>query len=407
VGAGSIGFALCATWANGVFRHLTAWNRYAPLVVTPLGFCAIVWSTRRFFPGAQGSGIPQTIAALSAGSLARGRLLSLKIALGKVLLTVLGLLSGASIGREGPTVQIGAALMYSLSRSTLFPYERMHRGLILAGGAAGVAAAFNAPLAGIVFAIEEMSRSFEHRTVSIVITAVIVAGVVSLAVLGNYAYFGRTSASIDLGEGWKAVALCGVLGGLAGGLFSRFLIWVSGALALRLANYGQRGAIGLAASCGLILALLGLVSGNAVYGSGYEEARGLLVGHSAGYTYGVLKMLATLVSYASGIPGGIFAPSLAIGAGLGEDMHLLLSAAPLPVLVLLGMVGYFSGVVQVPLTAFIIVLEMTEDAQLALPLMACAYIAYSVSRLVCPQSLYKALAKPFKAAAHQSGLVAS
>jgi H+/Cl- antiporter ClcA len=174
VGATSIGFALCATWANGVFRALVGWNRYVPLALTPVGFGAITWCTQRYFPGAQGSGIPQTIAALSAGRSLRRRLLSLKIACGKVVLTVCGLLAGASIGREGPTVQIGAALMYSLSRSSLFPYERMHRGLILAGGAAGVAAAFNAPLAGVVFAIEEMSRSFEHRTVSIVITAVIV-----------------------------------------------------------------------------------------------------------------------------------------------------------------------------------------------------------------------------------------
>jgi H+/Cl- antiporter ClcA len=397
VGSASIAFALGASWANGIFQGLLAWNRALPLLLTPLAFAAIAWCTQRFFPGAQGSGIPQTIAALSASAPVRARLLSPKIALGKVGLTIAGLLAGASIGREGPTVQIGAALMYSLSRSKFFPYERMHRGLILAGGAAGVAAAFNAPLAGVVFAIEEMSRSFEHRTVGIVITAVIVAGVISLAVLGDYAYFGRTSTSIDLALGWKAVLACGLLGGLAGGGFSRLLIWISTALPPRLVRLGRLGSIGFAAACGLLLALLGLVSGGTVYGTGYDEARGLLVGHSSGYSYGVLKLAATLVSYASGIPGGIFAPSLAVGAGLGADLQVLLPDAPAATLVLLGMVGYFSGVVQVPLTAFVIVLEMTGDAQLALPLMACAFIAYTVSRTICPHSLYKSLARPFKA----------
>jgi H+/Cl- antiporter ClcA len=397
VGSASVGFALCASWANEVFRRLLAWNIYAPLLLTPLGFGLIAWITRRYFPGAQGSGIPQTIAALSASSATRARLLSPRIAIGKAVLTILGLLAGASIGREGPTVQIGAALMYSLSRSKFFPYERMHRGLILAGGAAGVAAAFNAPLAGVVFAIEEMSRSFEHRTVSIVITAVIVAGVISLAVLGNYAYFGRTSEGVDLISGWKAVVLCGILGGLLGGTFSRLLVWISQTLPTRLLASGRISPITFAATCGFVLALIGLLSGNAIYGTGYDEASGLLVGRSSGYSFGILKLAATLVSYASGIPGGIFAPSLAVGAGLGQDLQILLPAAPAAVVVLLGMVGYFSGVVQVPLTAFIIVLEMTEDAQLALPLMACALIAYAVSRLVCPHSLYKSLARPFRA----------
>lgn len=396
VGVCSIGFALCASWANRLFHELLQWNRFAPILVTPTVFAAIAWITQRYFPGAQGSGIPQTIAALSASTALRRRLLSLKIAFGKVVLTIAGLMAGASIGREGPTVQIGAALLYSLSRSKLFPYERMHRGLILAGGAAGVAAAFNAPLAGVVFAIEEMSRSFEHRTVSIVITAVIVSGVVSLAFMGNYAYFGRTSDAVTLEDGWKAVLLCGILGGAAGGLFSRLLIWLSATIAAQLATRHRLGPILLAGACGLVLAGLGLLSGDAIYGTGYNEARALLGGHSSGYSFGPLKLLATLISYASGIPGGIFAPSLAVGAGLGQDIHLFLPTAPLAVLMLLGMVGYFAGVVQVPLTAFIIVLEMTEDAQLALPLMACAFIAFSVSRLICPHSLYKALAGPFK-----------
>lgn len=146
--------------------------------------------------------------------------MSLRIAAGKMILTLFGLLCGASIGREGPTVQVGASVMFAIGRVS----PRRQPGLILAGAAAGVAAAFNTPLAGIVFGIEEMSRAFETRTSSLIIAAVIAAGLTSLALAGNYAYFGSSVTSLARGTDWLAVPLCGVVGGLAGGLFSRIVI---------------------------------------------------------------------------------------------------------------------------------------------------------------------------------------
>src|SRR3954467_10379210 len=225
VGLRAVGFAIAATYANVLLgRMLHRWP-YAAFILAPLGLAACSYVSGRFFRGAEGSGIPQSIAALNYPDEAlRDRLLSLRTAFGKIGLTLVGLVSGASIGREGPTVQIGAAIMYSLSRFSSFPQETMKRGLILAGGAAGIAAAFNAPLAGVVFAIEEMSRSFSQRTSGIVITAVIAAGIVALSLLGNYAYFGHTSATLDLRDAWNVVIVCGTLGGLIGGMFSRLLI---------------------------------------------------------------------------------------------------------------------------------------------------------------------------------------
>lgn len=395
VGVVAIAFALGADRANQLFQSIVRENRYLPLLITPGGFVLIVYLTRRFFPGAQGSGIPQTIAALSATEAVRKDLLSLRLAIGKVLLTLAGLCCGASIGREGPSVQIGAATMFSLSRSRLFPYEGMQRGLILAGGAAGVAAAFNAPLAGVVFAIEEMSRSFEQRTVSIVVTAVIVAGVTTLAIQGDYAYFGHSHATIDLRSGIEAVALCGVVGGLAGGLFSRLLLFTAAGLPGLAGQLQRQRPLAFAGACGLILALLGLVSSDTAFGSGYDSAHAVLSGGNSVASFGPIKALATLVSYASGIPGGIFAPSLATGAGIGKALSALIPWAPAAAVALLGMVAYFSGVVQAPLTAFIIVTEMTRESDMALPLMSSALIAYGVSRVVCPHPLYKALARPF------------
>jgi H+/Cl- antiporter ClcA len=404
VGIAAVAFALAATLANEGLHVMLALSPWAPFIVSPVGFATISYLGRRFFDGSQGSGIPQTIASLNtSNSSLRDKLLSMRIAAGKIVLTLVGLLSGASIGREGPTVQVGAAIMYSLSRISSFPHEEMKRGLILAGGAAGIAAAFNAPLAGVVFAIEEMSRSFSQRTSGIVITAVVLAGIVSLSLLGNYAYFGQTHSTINFAAGMPAVALCGGAGGLVGGLFSRVLISTNDGISRSLRSFRNARPHLFAACCGLLLAVLGMLSDSTIYGTGYAETRAILDGsHDIPATFGVMKLIATLVSYASGIPGGVFAPSLAVGAGLGLNIASLLPAAPVAPIVVLAMVGYFSGVVQAPITAFVIVIEMTRNADMALPLMAVSLIAYGISRLVCPRPLYKALAKSFRANAKDS-----
>jgi H+/Cl- antiporter ClcA len=397
VGLAAVAFAIAATKANVLLHALLAAWRWAPFVTAPVAFAAVAYVGRRFFQGAQGSGIPQTIAALNYPVTGlRDQLLSLRVASGKIVLTLLGLACGASIGREGPTVQIGAAIMYSMSRLSSFPHEAMKRGLILAGGAAGIAAAFNAPLAGVVFAIEEMSRSFSQRTSGIVMTAVISAGIVSLALLGDYAYFGQTNATVNAASGWLAVVVCGSFGGLLGGTFSRLLIASGTRLTGRLAAFRARRPVAFAAGCGVALAVLGIASDDTIYGTGYTETRTLLEGGPIPQSFGALKLLATVVSYASGIPGGIFSPSLAVGAGLGQNAALLLPGSPVAAVVILGMVSYFSGVVQAPLTAFVIVVEMTRDSDMALPLLAASLIAYGFSRFVCPRPVYKALAKSFR-----------
>jgi H+/Cl- antiporter ClcA len=384
-------FAEAAEWANHAFVGFAQANPYLPLVLTPLGMTAIVWITIRFFPGSQGSGIPQAIAALQVSS--KSRLLSLRIAIGKIFLTLLGLLAGGSIGREGPSVHIGASIMHSLGRFARFPPHYMERGLILAGGAAGVAAAFNTPLAGIMFAIEEMSRSFENRTSGIVIMAVVIAGVTAMAILGPYHYFGTASTGALPGlETWLAVLLCGIIGGLLGGLFANLL--VSGSRVV--APIARRTPLRVAFLAGLALAIIAFASGYSASGTGYIEAKAILTGSGEfDPWYPLNKMAATTASYLTGIPGGIFAPSLAAGAGVGADLGHWLPIAPLSVMILLGMVGYFAGVVQSPLTAFVIVVEMTAERDMILPLLATAFIAYGASHLVCPRPLYLSLAQAF------------
>ncbi|NEW86615.1 chloride channel protein [Rhodopseudomonas sp. WA056] len=387
VGAAAAALAQLADWAQLLFAGLLGHSRYLPLLVTPLGFLLSVYLTNRFFQNAQGSGIPQAIAARRlTDQTARARLVSLRIAIGKFLLTLFGLLVGASVGREGPTVQIGASIMFALGRFS----PRRQPGLILAGASAGVAAAFNTPLAGIIFGIEEMSRSFETRSSTLIIAAVVAAGLTSIALLGNYTYFGTSAMGLRGGLDWLAIPACGIVGGAAGGLFIRLVV-AAGASAVF-----NRWPLIVALVCGFAVAICGLVSGDTIYGTGYTQVKSALEsGTALPEDFGVLKFFATTLSSVSGLPGGIFSPSLAVGAGLGSNVAALFPATPIAAIMLLGMVAYFSGVVQAPITAFVIVIEMTDNHAMVIPLMATALVAYATSRLIAEEGIYHALARRF------------
>jgi H+/Cl- antiporter ClcA len=149
-----------------------------------------------------------------------------------------------------------------------------------------------------------------------------------------------------------------------------------------------------AAACGLCVALCGLASGGAAYGTGYEEAKAILHGDAtAGWTYAPLKFAATVLSSISGIPGGLFAPSLAVGAGLGGTVHGFLPGMPVGAVVLIGMVAYLTGVLQAPITSFVIVTEMTQNHAMVIPLMVAALLADAASKAICRGGLYHTLAE--------------
>jgi len=397
VGAAAVGMAYFADLTQAAFRAVIQHYPYAPFLVSPLGFAFCAWLARNYFPGSQGSGIPQVIAATRIADYKAGmHLVSLRVATGKIIVMMLGFLCGASIGREGPTVQVGASIMAAFS--WLSPAR--HTALLLAGSAAGVAAAFNTPLAGIVFGIEEMSRSFESKTNGLVLAAVIAAGLTSLAIVGDYAYFGKTPEVLPLGPAWAVVPVCAIVGGLSGGLFSRILIAFGQGFANTFGRTIKAWPICFAAVCGLAVAICGFFSDGAIHGTGYEQARAIVHGEEVDLTsFAALKFLATVFSAISGIPGGIFAPSLAIGAGIGVDLLPLFHNVPIGALALLGMVSYLSGVVQAPMTSFVIVAEMTENHAMIIPLMLCSAIATAISKLICPESLYHALANNFLPAA--------
>ena len=256
--------------------------------------------------------------------------------------------------------------------------------------------AFNTPLAGVAFAIEELAAAFEQKVAVMVMAAVMISGLVSLGLAGDYVYFGAMGQALPIRTMLVAAPVAGVLGGVAGGLFSRSLIALASPAQTWLAPLRAR-PIMFAALCGLIVALAGWATDGLSWGTGYETTRHLLAGDHASLAFGPAKFVVTLATALSGAPGGIFAPSLSVGAGLGQLMSMLFAGSPAGGPGLLGMVGYFTGVVRAPMTSVIIMMEMTADRTMILPLFATALIADAVSAVVCRPKLYHALSEQFRA----------
>lgn len=388
------------TWlAEHALRQFFAFQKthvWETVAWTTASTAAIVWITRCYVPGAAGSGIPQVMAALHPDTTASQRPLfvSLKLSLAKIGLTTWGLLAGLSIGREGPSVQVAAGVMQG-ARKWLHDRSAVSgHALLVAGGAAGIAAAFNTPLGGIVFALEELGQQKRLHDSSQVIVAIVVAGLMGVSAYGNANYFGYIhidELGIPVLLPALVLALCC---GLAGGLFSRLLI-------ASLSNQGTdfftrwrvRSPVWFAAACGLAIGVLGIVSNGETYGSGYAHNRAMLENaNDTAALYAVLKYVATWISAWSGVPAGVFAPSLAIGGALGNDVAQLLPMEHATTLIALGMAGFLAAVTQAPLTAFIIVMEMVDGHGLVLGLMAMALVSSSIARLVSAP-LYVTLAE--------------
>lgn len=390
LGLVALAFAMLGDSAQTWFAALAVSWPAAPLAITPLLFGAAARATSRGFAAARGSGIPQVIAAArDPEASAAGPLVSLRTATAKFALTLALLLGGASVGREGPTVQISAAIMIAVHRLLRVPVTA---GVYIAGGAAGVSAAFNTPLAGVAFAIEELASAYEQRVAVLVMAAVMIAGFVSLGIAGDYVYFGAMRQTLALRSTLIVVPVMGIAGGLAGGLFSRVLLGFGRSHHFALTTLRKR-PVALAILCGCVVATVGVATGN-TWGTGYEVTHNLVEGEGAPLWFGPAKLVATLATSLSGTPGGIFAPSLSIGAGLGNLLSPLFDAPGAPVVVL-GMAAYFVGVVRAPLTAVIIITETTASRGLVLPLFATALIADAASALVCRERLYHGLSKAF------------
>ena len=393
-GGGALYFIYAERWSLTFAARLRAESPYLQAVLVGVGMVVIMRLRDRLFPGTEGTGIPQAIVALRLGEgPARSSVLSLRILIGKVFLLTLALFAGATVGREGPSVHVAACALYLANRLASFATYHVERGLIVAGGAAGIAAAFNAPIAGLVFAVEEIGRSFEKANASLMVRTVLVACMVCLAALGHYLFYGHVEVALLRPRAWLWLPVIGAAGGLLGGGFARAVV----AVTPRIARLNRRRPYAVAGSLGLGMAVLGLISGGATYGAGDTQVLALLRGEPLPLAYPLAKAAASFLALISAIPGGLFTPSLSVGAGLGGLLAPFVADIPRQAVILLAMGAYFGGVVQSPMTVAIIIVEMTDAGPLLLPLLLTTLIAYHASRLLCPVSIYEALADGFEA----------
>lgn len=395
MGCAAVLFARLITLSQHFFFTLFNWHPYLMTAAAPMLFVAATLIVQHFGPDARGSGIPQVLEAIDHANAAEGddqpwlsSLVSLRTAAVKVISSSVGIVAGASIGREGPTVQIAASVFAWFGRVTSrFLPQVDFRTFLTAGAAAGVAAAFNAPLAGIAFAIEEVTEGMLGHFREMIMLAVILSGIAAMALSGNYLYFGHPTVSSSTAALFPETLLLGVAGGVMGGMFARLLAFPE-VVKLPLQPWKR------ALYCGILCSALGLLSGGATAGSGYEITRKFLESSSLDewpLLFCIEKFFTTVLSYLSGMAGGIFSPCLSIGAGLGFSVAKIFHATNFKVCALLGMVGFFSGAIQAPLTAVIIIMEMTDEHILIIPFMVAAYLARRIGKLFMPVPLYRFL----------------
>ena len=220
----------------------------------------------------------------------------------------------------------------------------------------------------------------------------------SLGLIGNYTYFGVAKDTVAFGADWPLVIACGVIGGGFGALFSLLALRITRRIRRWNALQPLWRTLLVAGVCGLAVAAIGIGSGGLTFGTGYTQARGAIEGAPLPAFFFLEKFVAGVLSMVSGIPGGIFAPSLAVGAGLGSTLGLVLGTST-SIAALLGMAGYFAGVVQAPMTAFVIILEMTGNHDNVIALMLASMLGYGTARMISREPLYHALSRVFIAEA--------
>jgi len=366
------------------------WGIAVPVLVGALGGAVAVWLVRRIAPEASGSGIPHLKAVLHHMQSMRGlRILAVKFAGG-----VAGIGSGLALGREGPTIQMGGVLGHAVSKSFSCT-ARERQTLIAAGAGAGLAAAFNAPLSGLVFVLEEVQRDFAPTVFTATFIAAVTADIVARLLNGQLPVFHVQTESIPAIEGLPVSVLVGVTAGVLGVAFNRALV---GTLDLfqRIRHWPMWAPGALAGS---IVGAIGWFTPEAL-GGGHRLVEQTLAGDVALLAlpgFFALRFFLTMLSYGSGAPGGIFAPLLVLGSELGLAVGML-SQRVLPHAVehpetfaVVGMAAYFSAIVRAPLTGIVLVVEMTGNYSLVLPLLAACLTAYEVADLLRDRPVYEAL----------------
>src|SRR6266567_4247049 len=365
-----------------------AWRR---VLIPVAGSLAMGYLLFRYFPDARGSGVPQTKAALFARE---GRI-TLRTVLGKFFCTSATLASGIPLGREGPSVQVGAGIASVLGRFLGLRPEKV-KALLPVGAAAAIAAAFNTPLAAVLFALEEIVGDLHAPVLgSVVLASAASWGILRLS-LGNNPLFKVPQYQLFHPTEFAVYAVLGVAGGLVSIAFTKLLL----SLRARFLRFPQKTVWFQPVAGGLLVGLMGWFVPQ-VLGVGYGYVGDALNGNMAFkimLLLVVLKLFAVTVSYASGNAGGIFGPALFIGAMLGGSVgtlaHYLFptyTATP-GAYALVGMGAAFAGIVRAPMTSVLMIFEMTQDYAVIVPLMIANLVSLFISSRLQRQPIYEALA---------------
>src|SRR5260370_1268699 len=366
-----------------------AWRR---LVVPIVGSLSMGFLLFKYFPDARGSGVPQTKAALYA----RGGVISLRTVFGKFFCTSATLASGIPLGPEGPSVQVGAGIA-SVLRPNLGLSPATIKPLIPVGSAAALAAAFNTPLAAGLFALEEVVGDLHAPVLGSVVLASATSWAVLRLLLGNYPLFDVPQYQLVHPAEFALYAVLGVAGGLISAAFTKLLLWMRA----RFQSFPKKTVWFQPVAGGLTVGIMGWFVPQ-LLGVGYKHVGDALNGGMAlrlMILLLVLKLLAVTISYASGNAGGIFGPSLFLGAMLGGIVgnvgnHFLPSYVGRPgAYALVGMGTAFAGIVRAPMTSVVMIFEITRDYAVIVPLMISNLVRFFIFSRFPKQPNYEGLAQ--------------
>lgn len=391
-------YAQVFAWGEHLMNFIFDWHAWMIFIIAPVGFVLSWWLVKEFAPNAKGSGIPQVMAAVELANPKEHRkirnLLSIKIIFFKILSSVILVIGGGAVGREGPTIQIAGSVFRKVNEYLPEWWPKISKkNMIMTGAAAGLAAAFNTPLGGIVFAVEELSKTHINYFKTALFTAVIIAGLTAQTLAGSYLYLGYPKTNdVSLMVMFPIILVAAAAGIMASQLAVTMLkinSWKKKKLKTDKAN------IVFLIICALIIASIAYFINREVLGSGKEIMERVLFTkdkHEDWYVP-ILRMLGPALSFTSGGAGGIFAPALTAGASIGSVISGIIHLTPneTNVVILGGMVAFLTGITRAPFTSAIIVLEMTDRHSLIFHLMLAGMVSSIASILVSRHSLYDVL----------------
>lgn len=381
-------------WAQRGNNYFLELNKWSLFFITPVCFVFSWWVIKKYSPFARGSGIPQVMASIELAIPKENhkvnRLLSIKNIFFKIFSSLVLVFGGGAIGREGPTIQIAGSIFREVNRLLPAWWPKISkRNMIVTGAAAGLAAAFNTPLGGIVFAVEELSKTHFNYFKTAVFTAVIIAGLTAQAILGPYLYLGYPVVNNLSGYIFFYVAIVAIVTGLLGSSMAKLILIV---LKWKSKFKFQYQNFLYVLGCAIIIVVLALFIDPGILGSGKSVMEPMLFtpDNHTYLTMPIMRIIGPVISFTTGSAGGIFAPSLSAGASVGSLFAgwFDLSATNTNLLVLAGMVGFLTGVTRTPFTSAILVLEMTDRHSVIFHLMLAGMLASLVSLAIDRRSLY-------------------